>query len=108
MLLSLLILAPLLILSLWLYFRRTPKTARRRALVAYDATVLLGAVVLSSRTALHLHRAMSAGPDRAWWPALAILASLGIAVVFLLVGGIVRNHLIFRARGVRSLTQDSP
>jgi NADH:ubiquinone oxidoreductase subunit 4 (subunit M) len=105
MLLSLLILAPLLILSLWLYFRCTPKTARRRALVAYDATVLLGAVVLSSRTALHLHRAMSAGPDRAWWPALAILASLGIAVIFLLVGGIVRNLLIFRARGA---TRDSP
>ena len=105
MLLSLLILTPLLILSLWLYFRWTPRTARRRALAAYDATVLLGVVVLSGRTALYLHRAMSAGPDRAWWPALAILASLGIAVIFLLVGGIVRNLLIFRGGGAG---RDSP
>jgi hypothetical protein len=42
---------------------------------------------------------MSEGPDRAHWPALALLASLGIAVVFLLVGGAVRNFLVFRVRG---------
>lgn len=104
MLLSLSILALLLILSLWLYFRWAPTTARRRALAAYNATVLLGALVLSGRTALHLHRAMSTGPDRAWWPALAVLAALGIAVVFLLVGGLLRNLVIFRARRV---TRDS-
>lgn len=105
MLFSLLILAPLLVLSLWLYFRWSPKAARRRALAAYDTTLLVAAVVLSGRTALHLRRALAEGPDRAWWPVLAILASLGIAVILLAIGGIVRNLLIFRVRGA---TRDAP
>ena len=100
MALLLVILGPISILAAWVYFRLSPKVAARQGLLLYNAGVFLVAGILCSALTVGLYASMSGGPDEGWWPVLSLLGSLLIFTLCLLVGGLIRNLLVFRRRKV--------
>ena len=102
MALLLLILGPISILAAWAYFRLSPKVAARQGLLLYNAGVFVLAGILCSALTVALYASMSGGPDQGWWPVLSLLGSLVIFVLCLLMGGLIRNFLVFRHHEVAS------
>jgi len=94
--LSLVILGALCIASLWVYWRSSPTTERRGALLAYDVSVALIVAGLAAGLALHLRASLATGPDRAWWPVLATLGAIALVPPSLTLAALLRNLLLFR------------
>ena len=96
MILALIILAPLVILALWQFIKLSPEGVEKRKVRFYNSVVLLVGVLLCGLLTLNVYENMAGGSDRAWWPVLSVLGSLVVFPVCLMVGGIIRNYLVFR------------
>ena len=102
MIASLLVLAPLSIAALWFYWRSAPTTRRRGTLLAYNIAVVLIVAGLTASLVLHVRASLGTGPDRAWWPVLAALASLALVPPLLAVAALFRNRVLFRGGASQS------
>jgi len=95
MIVALLVLGPLLVVALVSYirFRPTVEPARRRALMRFNAAVILIVLGLCFGSAWYMWASMVGGMDEAWWPILAFLMSLCLASVALFLAVLVRSLL---------------
>ena len=96
MILALAVLVPGLLLSLWLFFKLSPKDADKTRVCLYNAGVLVVCVLICGALTFKLHSTLADTTDRAWWPILSVLGSLVASSLCLAVGGVVRNLLLFR------------
>jgi hypothetical protein len=98
MLIAYLILIPFLILSLWLFFKFTPKAINSKKVKVYNFCTLVLAVIASITYSLILRSSMINGSDYGWWPVLAFIFSLAISIAIIFLSAIIRNLIIFRSR----------
>ena len=96
MILALAILVSVLLLSVWLFFRLSPKDAAKMGVTLYNACVLIVGVLSCGALTFGLHSTLADTMDRPWWPILSVLGSLVAFSLCLVVGGVVRNLLLFR------------
>jgi hypothetical protein len=96
MIIAYLILIPLLIFSLWLFFKYTPKTITTKKIKIYNYSTLALAVIASITYSLILRASMINGSDYGWWPVLAFIFSLVISIAIIFLSAIIRNLVIFR------------
>ncbi len=98
MILLLLILVPVLLLTLWAFFRLSPKGGDRRKVIGFNLGVLIFGLAMCGLVTLNIYTDMSSGSDRAWWPVVSGLYSLALFPTVLFLGGLVRNLVLFRIR----------
>jgi hypothetical protein len=96
MILALAVLVPVLFLSLWLFFKLSPKDADKTRVCLYNAGVLVVCVMICGALTFKLHSTLADTMDRAWWPILSALGSLVASSLCLAMGGVVRNLVLFR------------
>jgi hypothetical protein len=90
------IFVPVLLLSLWLFLRLSPKNADKKRVTLCNAGVLAVGVLICVALTLKLHSTLADTTDRAWWPILSALGSLVAFSLCLAVGGVVRHLLLIR------------
>ena len=98
MIIALLVLVPVLLMSLWAFFRLSPKRGERRKVIGFNLGVLILGLAMCGLVTLNAYIDMSPGSDRAWWPVTSVLYSLVLFPAVLFVGGVVRNFFLFRVR----------
>jgi len=96
MLLFYIILIPLFIASLWLFFKTSPKQINSKSIKIYNLGAITLAIFLSFIYTFTLRASMINGSDFGWWPVLSFIFSLIISISVLFVAGIIRNFIIFR------------
>ena len=97
MILALIVLLPILVLSLWWFYKLSPKDAEKRLVRLYNMAVLVAGVVICTGISLKLRGMLADSPDRAWWPVLSAIVSLLVLPLWIAVSGVVRNLLVFRS-----------
>jgi hypothetical protein len=97
MILVLLIQLPLLLLAVWAFYRLSPVTPDQRGVRRFNTVVVLLGLGLCGLVAVKVYSDLLAGPDRAWWPVVSALYSLALFPGVLLVGGLIRNLVLFRS-----------
>lgn len=93
----LIILLPFFIISLWLFFRFSPKQQKNKCKI-YNLIIISVAIFFCLLYSYRTYTVMINTNDSAWWLILSILGSLFIFSVTLIIGSILRNHLFFRTR----------
>ena len=93
MILALAIMFPLLAFSLWLFMRAKPIEQCRKAVHRFNIATL--GVVATSCAVISVYFWQAAGQsvDRAWWPILAVLASVFSTIIILAVAALIRSIL---------------
>lgn len=95
MLFALSLLLPLLILSLWLYFRFSPRRDNPQPVFLFNLVAVLIAAIACGVVVLQVRTMMLSSPDRAWWPVLAAFyAMVTLPGCLALAAGL--RHLLFR------------
>ena len=96
----LLLLAGLMSAVVWGFFHASPAGARRSAVLACNAAILALALGAALGSAVPLHGdALAQHPDQKFLALyLAITAGGAALMIVLIVGGLVRNLLLFRRR----------
>lgn len=97
MILALIVLLPILVLSLWWFYKLAPRDAEQRLVRLYNVAVLVAGVVICTGISLELRAMLADSPDRAWWPVLSAIFSLLVLPLWIAVCGVVRNLLVFRS-----------
>lgn len=96
MVFALLVLVPILVVAAWAFLWSSPRVGNPRGVARFNVGVLMVGVMGCGVLTMKVHRDMAAGPDRPWWPVISALYSLALFPAVLLVGGLVRNLLVFR------------
>jgi hypothetical protein len=76
------------------FFHYSPKD--RKGVAAYNAAALALTASLIGWYVWRLHQEMEGTVDYDWFFTIAPLTALGIAIVVLAVGGLLRNYVVFR------------
>ena len=97
MILALIVLLPILVLSLWWFYKLSPRDVEKRRVRLYNMAVMIAGVVICTGISLRLRAMLVETPDRAWWPVLSAIFSLLILPLWLAACGVVRNLLVFRS-----------
>ena len=97
MILALIVLLPILVLSLWWFHKLSPREAEQRFVWLYNTAVLVVGVLICAGLTLRLRATLADTSDRAWWPVLSAIFSLLVLPLWIAVGGVVRNLLVFRS-----------
>jgi len=100
MILAYIILIPLLIASLWIFFKLSPKQINTHNVKMYNFGTIALAIVLSIAYILKLRASMINGSDFGWWPVLSFMFSLAISIGIIFISGIIRNFIIFRNKNI--------
>lgn len=95
MILALIVLLPILVLSLWWFYKLSPRDAEERHVRLYNTAVLVVGVLICTGLALGFRAMLADSSDRAWWPVLSAIFSLLVLPLWLAVCGVVRNLLVF-------------
>ena len=96
MITALIVLIPLLMISLFFFFKLPPKCADPKKIKIYNLVTLAVAISLSVMFSLRVRVIMINGPDAAWWPLIAFTFSLAVLAGTISISGLLRNLLIFR------------
>ena len=97
MILALIVLLPILVLSLWWFYKLSPRDAEQRLVWLYNTAVLVVGALICAGLTLRLQAMLADTPDRAWWPVLSAIFSLLVLPLWLAVCGVIRNLLVFRS-----------
>lgn len=98
MLFALSLLIPLLLATIWFFFRLAPATTRPRAQRLFNAGALLTAAALGVAECFYVQGTMAGSPDHALWPAIATFYVCATLPIWLGVAAVLRR-LIFGLRG---------
>ena len=98
MIFSLVILLPILGYVIWLYFRTAPRQIPRLRRLKYDTMVISLALAVCLGVGYLTYGNLDVGADPAWWPVVAGFYSWFAFALVIIVGGLLRNFLIFRSR----------
>jgi hypothetical protein len=96
MILSLLILLPLCVLTVWWFLRSVPRSAPAATVRVYNGIIFGVALLLSALPAWWLHGRLEGTADAGWWPVLSVLASFLVFPLVLAVGVLIRNLSLLR------------
>jgi len=96
MVLSLIILVPFFLISIWLYFKSSPKHIEKQTGHIYNLIIVVLSIMACSTVGLYFYYTTGQSADRAWWPILAFLGSLFVLPIVLILGGLIRNFILFR------------
>ena len=97
---ALMILIPLCMVALWVFFRFSSKDKNRmRLVILYNSAVILIAALLCAIFSYRTYMTMINSVDSGWWPILSILGSLFIFSVVLLIGAISRIFIFKKKSG---------
>jgi len=96
MVLSLIILVPFSLISIWFYIKSTPKHFEKQAGHIYNFIIVVLLIMACSTVSLYFCYSTGQSADRAWWPILAFLGSLFVLPIVLILGGLIRNFILFR------------
>ena len=81
--------------SPWIFLYFSPKTQQEGRLLAFNILVLLGTFLICIFLAFWVRSMMLGGPEAEWWPVVALTYAGLLTPVILLIGGVIRNFLIF-------------
>jgi len=98
MIVSLIILVPLLIVALVIFFRSSPKHATQKSVNLYNTIIIHLAVMVCGFHTYRTYSVMINTNDSGWWPILSIIGSLFFFSVILILGVLIRNFIIFRKK----------
>lgn len=93
---ALITLVPVFLVVLWAFFRLSPQVHERRMITRFNLGVLIFGLAVCGIAIIKIYSDMSAGPDRAWWPIISMLYSLVLFTLVMVIGGVVRNFVVFR------------
>lgn len=96
MIVTLVVLIPLLIITVFIYYKLSPQNADTRKVKTYNLSTIVAAIALSIVLVLRVRASMIDGSDAARWPYIALIFSSGIIVGTIFVSGNIRNLVIFR------------
>jgi hypothetical protein len=96
MVLSLIILVPFSLISIWLYFKSSPKHIEKQTGHIYNFIIVVLSLLACLAVGLYTYYSTGQSADRAWWPILAFLGSLFVLPIVLILGGLIRNFILFR------------
>ncbi|MFC1709951.1 hypothetical protein ACFL2J_07855 [Candidatus Omnitrophota bacterium] len=96
MILCYVIFIPLLIISLLLFFKFSPKHIEPNKIKIYNFSTIAFTVVLCIVFSLKIKASMMDGSDVGWWPVLAFIFSLIVSIATIFVSGIIRNFIVFK------------
>jgi cytochrome bd-type quinol oxidase subunit 2 len=96
MILSLIILVPLLVITLWIYFKSSPKHIDRRTVNIYNLIVVSLSLIACFAVCFYFYFTIGQSIDRAWWSVLAAFGSFFVFPFVVITGGLIRNFLLFR------------
>ena len=96
MIVLLVILLPLIIITLRVYLKSTPKHIDHRKRIIFNSIIFSLSIIVCLTVFLYSYLTTGQSVDRAWWPILAVLGSLFMFEIVLIAGGLFRNLIIFR------------
>ena len=97
MVLAVIVLLPVLVLSVWGFYKLSPGDGERRVVRLYNTAVVVAGVLFCTAVSLKFRTELADTPDRAWWPAFSMIFSLLALPLWLAVWGGARNLLLFRS-----------
>ncbi|HEX9900607.1 MAG TPA: hypothetical protein VGC81_15390 [Candidatus Methylomirabilis sp.] len=89
MVLALLVLIPVLVFSLWAFFRFTPSTTVRGVRLFNGSSIVVG-LLLCVGWSVRTYLQMLGTVDRPWWPVVSALGSMAIFPVWLVLASVLR------------------
>jgi hypothetical protein len=96
MVLALLVLIPVLVFSLWAFFRFTPSTTVRGVRLFNGSSIVVG-LLLCVGWSVRTYLQMLGTVDRPWWPVVSALGAMAIFPVWLILAAVLRS-VIFLTR----------
>jgi len=90
MVLALLVLIPVLVFSLWAFFRFTPSTTVRGVRLFNGSSTIVGLLLCVGWSA-RMYLQMLGTVDRPWWPVVSALGSMAIFPMWLVLAGVLRR-----------------
>jgi len=96
MILALIILVPLIIITLLIYSKSTPKHIDKRTSTIYNSAIFIISLIACFTVCTYAYFTTGQSVDRAWWPIFAVFGSLFVFTIVLIIGGLFRNFVIFR------------
>ena len=88
--------ALVIIASPWIFLYFSPSGHNRQRLRRVNLSVLLIAFSACAALAWWVRQAAAGTPDFDWWPTIALAYSALLFPVILLIGGLIRNFVLFR------------
>jgi len=93
---ALIILVPLVVITLLIYFKSTPKYIDIRTRTIYNSVIFTISLFGCFTVCLYTYFTTGQSVDRAWWPIFAVFGSLLVFAIVLIIGGLFRNFVIFK------------
>lgn len=90
------LLIPLFLVSLWIFFRFIPKIPKAIYVTMYNIATIVIMIVTCWAYGFYLYKDMSKGSDSGWWPVITFIFSLVISIIILSISFVFRNFVIFR------------
>lgn len=87
------LLLPILVLSLWLFWRLSPPRPDGAAVRRFNVVAIAVMLMLAALVAWYVRDTMMASTDHASWPLIAAFYLMGVIPVSLAVAGLVRKKL---------------
>lgn len=87
---------PLILGSPWIFLYLSPSGVDRRKLRRFNAAVLGLGVLLCLGLAAWVRSTMVGSDEAQWWPIVAIVYAAVLFPATLLIGGLIRNFMVFR------------
>lgn len=98
MILTFIIVVPILGIMLWIFFRTSPATNNAQRLRLVNAFIVVLAILGSIAVTLWVRFSMAGTGDAPWWPVISFLYCAVLAPSVIVLGGLIRNFVIFRSR----------
>jgi len=97
------LLLPVLVLSLWLFWRLSPPRPDATPVRRFNAIAIILTLMIAALAAWYVRSTMMASSDHASWPLIAAFYLLGVIPMSLAVAGLVRKKLYGAKEAAKSL-----
>ncbi len=87
--------AIVIVASPWIFLYFSPSPKSRPFLRSFNGAILVIAGLACGLLALWIRQALAGSADFEWWPAVALAYCALLFPTILLIGGLIRNFLLF-------------